>query len=355
MDTKGKTARIISGSHPSQEDLRAAAEVVEKGGLVVFPTETVYGLGANSLMEDAVSRIFEVKGRPVTLPLTYHLSSVAAAGPLIKNLSETGKKLMQSFLPGPITLVFEKSDNVPDLITGGGRKVGIRVPSHPLALEFLRAVKVPLVATSANISGRPSSTTLAHIIKDLGDKVDLILDAGDSPLGIESTVLDVTTEPPRLIRSGYITREEIARVIGRTPLLSDDHIGMPKLPRFTPSARIIIVEGEGAALVARLQSLADEHRKSGKVVMVISEESLGFLEDRYSDENVSLRVMGSRGNYHGIALHLFRMLRDLEDEEISTVLVEGVPREGLGVSIMDRLARAANEAGTGDGQRKITS
>jgi L-threonylcarbamoyladenylate synthase len=336
--------------HPPQEELKSAASVIERGGLVVFPTETVYGLGANSLVDEAVKRIFEVKGRPSNMPLTYHLHSSSAAAPFINNVSEAGKKLMQSFLPGPLTLVFEKSSRVPDIIAGGGRKVGIRVPSHPLALEFLKALKVPLVATSANISGKPSSTSIEHIMKDLGEKVDLIIDAGDSPLGIESTVLDVTTDPPRLIRPGYITQEEIARVIGVNPLLSDDQMGMPRLPRYAPKARIIIVEGDSVSLVSQLQRLAGEYVKSGRVVMVISEESLGFLEDSYPDENISLRVMGSRRNYHGIALHLFRMLRDLEDEDIATILVEGIPREGLGVSIMERLARLAGEARTGEGR-----
>jgi len=337
--------RIIHINRPdqAQEEIKFAVDAVIGGGLVVFPTETVYGLGANSLLEEPVRKIFEVKGRPPSLPLTYHLPSATEVEPFVKNISDSGRKLMDKFFPGPITLVFEKSEIVPDIITGGSRKVGVRVPNHKATLEFLKQAKVPLVATSANISGKPASTKLEHIVKDLGGKVDIILDSGDSPLGIESTVIDVTSEPPRLIRTGYITQEEIAGVVGRLPLLSEDSIGMPKLPRYTPRAKIIVVVGDGSNVITELQNLAEEYKKHGKVVMVITEESLIFLEDSYPQEMVSLRVMGSRRNYHGIAQHLFRMLRNLEEEDVATILVEGVSREGLGTSIMDRLYRVANE------------
>jgi len=205
---------IIDPSIPAQAVLEDAAAVLGAGGLVAFPTETVYGLGANALDAAAVARIFAAKGRPPTNPLIVHIADRAAALPLVREFSETARRLAERFWPGPLSLVLPKSERVPDLVTAGGPTVALRVPAHPVALGLLRVCGFPLAAPSANPSTMLSPTTAAHVLRGLADKIDLVLDAGPTASGLESTVLDVSVTPPRLWRPGLVTAEAIEEIIG---------------------------------------------------------------------------------------------------------------------------------------------
>lgn len=305
-----------------------AAAALRAGRLVAFPTETVYGLGAAALDPDAVRRIFAAKERPADNPLIVHVAAAEQAAPLVREVTPAARRLM-SFWPGPLTLVLPRAASVPDLTTAGQDTVALRVPAHPAALALLRAAAIPVAAPSANRSGRPSPTTAAHVLADLEGRVDLILDGGPTEVGLESTVVDATREPPLVLRQGGLAIERL-RAAGPIALLSgQDPEAMSRSPglrhrHYAPRARVVLVAA-GEAERAAAESGA------GAAVMSQRPPAPGF-RGRWE-------VMPA--DAAGYARALFAALRRLDDEGWATIVVEAVDESGLGRAILDRLRRAA--------------
>jgi L-threonylcarbamoyladenylate synthase len=325
----------------AKKPLQKAAECIKEGGLVCFPTETVYGLGADANNDSAVADIFRAKNRSFENPIALHLHSVEEIEKYVKNINSRARTLMEKFLPGPLMLIFEKNERVSEIVTGGQRKVGIRVPKHELCLDFLQECEVPIAATSANKSGRLSCVNAEDILKELEGKIDILLDVGNTPLGIESTVLDVTSDPPRIIRPGFITMEEIAVTIGIPPIFSDNVIKSSQMETFLEEgrSRIVLLEGDTELVVKQIQDYINVYQGKDKSVGVITtNESADYFK-----EYKLHRKMGSKNDPVEVARHIFEILRELEEQDVEMIVVEGIPREGLGRTLMLRLGQMAEE------------
>ena len=305
-----------------------AAATLRAGGLVAFPTETVYGLGANALDEDAVRRLFAVKGRPVDNPLIVHLDDASHLDAVVSTVTPLARRLAARYWPGPLTLVLQAAPAVPAVTRGGLETVAVRVPDHPVALRLLRAAGVPVAAPSANRSGRPSPTTAEHVRADLGDAVDVIVDGGPCGLGLESTVVDARGAVPIVLREGMITREELGVTPG--PTSSADAVGASPGTRYrhyTPACRVEIAPpGQAAATAGRLAD-AGEH--------------VGLVGTEPAPANVIeiARVAGAET----LATHLYASLRAAEAAGVDVVVIEAVAERGVGRAVMDRLRRAASD------------
>ncbi|MDQ7822677.1 MAG: L-threonylcarbamoyladenylate synthase [Candidatus Eremiobacteraeota bacterium] len=322
----------------NDQDLEEAAAILRGGGLVAFPTETVYGLGVSAGNLESVKQVFQAKGRSFFNPMAFHLPAFEMVTPYVKSVPEEAQALARKFLPGPLMLLLEKAENVPDLITAGSRKVGVRVPRNSLASALFRKAEVPVVATSANVSGRFSPTTVAHVIDELGGIIDAIVTGSDEEvLGIESTIIDVTTSPFRLTRSGFITHEQITKVLGYAPMLSDDD-RFSKADKISRDMKIILVEGESEKVLRRMKTLIANLPQGSQVGLLITENSAAHIGNE-----PCTRVMGPRGNLEVIAKNFFSCLRSFEKENTKVVLVEGISREGIGWALMERLERMASE------------
>jgi len=318
--------------------LQKAGEVIRAGGLVCFPTETVYGLGADAFNDKAVADIFHAKNRSFENPVALHLHAVEEIEKYVKKINKRTEALMAKFLPGPLMLICEKNERVSDIITGGQRKCGIRIPRHEAALEFLKECGTPVAATSANKSGRLACVNARDILEDLGGRIDVLLDDGNTPLGIESTVLDVTSDPPRIIRPGFITMEEIAVVIGIPPIFSDNIVKARYEKMDTvPKVKKILLEGDEDSIVRKV---IDYINKAGdkKIGIVLTDETMARLEGLKYTYN-----MGPRDDPAAVAHKIFEILRNLERQEVEIILVEGIPREGLGRTLMIKLSQMSEE------------
>ncbi|ACK42088.1 MULTISPECIES: L-threonylcarbamoyladenylate synthase [Dictyoglomus] len=331
----------VDKENPDIEVLKKAAQVLEKGGLVAFPTETVYGLGADALNPEAVKKIFIAKGRPPDNPIIVHVGKKEQVYSLTENVPSIAEKLMEEFWPGPLTLIFYKSNLVDDVVTAGSPKVGIRQPMNKVALKLLEVFGKPIAAPSANVSGRPSPTKAEHVIEDLEDKIDIIIDGGDVNFGVESTVLDITTDTPIIYRPGACPKEEIERVIGKKVMVwnkekSKEDVPSPglKYRHYAPKVPLYIVEEFNEIWQNKINDWLKEGKKVG---VLVSKEN----ENLYSDK-IKKYVIGSRKNLTEIALNLFFYLRKLE-KEVDIIISESFPEEGLGLAVMDRLRRAAGE------------
>lgn len=324
-----------------------AAQVLEEGGLVAFPTETVYGLGANALNEAAVVKIFEAKGRPSDNPLIVHVADKLSVEKLVLRIPDKAVKLMDAFWPGPLTLVMDKQPIVPEIITAGLSTVAVRVPSHPIALALIKAAELPIAAPSANVSGKPSPTDSRHVINDLNGKVDVIIDGGLSNIGVESTVVDMVVDPPMLLRPGGLTLEQIGAVIGPVqidPTLAQinlDGIIIPRSPgmkykHYAPKANVIIIEGEVINIASRINQLVKEYEDRNVKVGILATEETKYL---YPE---SLTVsLGSRLSPETIAANLFKAFRDFDKTDIQTIFAEAIDSSGIGLAIMNRMNKAA--------------
>jgi len=326
-----------------KEKIALAAQVLKNGGLVAFPTETVYGLGANGLDSRAVQRIFQVKGRPADNPLILHVASLEEAEKLVAFLPREAKILAEKFWPGPLTMVLPKKEHLPLEVTAGLKTVAIRVPSHPVALELIRQVGKPVAAPSANLSGKPSPTSAEHVVQDLAGKIDLLLDGGRTKLGLESTVLDLTGEVPLLLRPGGVTLEELRQVLAR--VVSVWQKGKELIPRspgmkythYAPAAEVILVVGDEKAKVrAKIEQIASAKKGKKVGVMVV-----GKGEELTCP--ALIKTMGSLDNLEEVAANIYQLLREMDQLGMDLVLVEGVKPEGLGLAIMNRLERAAGD------------
>ena len=316
------------------EALTHAAEVIRAGGLVAFPTETVYGLGADALSEAAVARIFEAKERPRGNPLIVHVADATALDEVAVRVTDRAREVVASFWPGPLTLVLDRAAAVPLITTGGLDTVAVRVPAHPVAQGLIRAAGRPLAAPSANRSGRPSPTRAPHVLEDLGGRIELILDGGSTSVGLESTVLDMTTEPPTLLRPGGVTLEQLEAHLGRVRLATGDDEAAGRSPglrfrHYAPRAKVVLIEA-GAGEEAVVSWL-----DGGKSVALMAQRSVGL-------DRPGLRVRLMPVDLEAYARELFEALRDLDATGVDAIFVEGIAEVGLGQAIMDRLRRAAS-------------
>ena len=380
-----ETKRIIieDRNHIKDEELKEAAGILRSGGLVAFPTETVYGLGGNALDEDAARKIYAAKGRPSDNPLIAHVSCVEEVEPLVKEIPEAGRKLMEAFWPGPLTMIFPKSEKVPYGTTGGLDTVAIRMPDDPVANRLIALAGVPVAAPSANTSGRPSPTTAGHVWQDMNGRIDMIIDGGPVGIGVESTIVDVSSAVPAVLRPGAITMEMLEEVLGEVsvdpailgPLSADVRPKAPgmKYKHYAPKADLTLVEpgtgterGSGAeqvtgaeqktgadwntgaapetgldetqlqAMIRKVRELSREKIEAGyKVGVICTDESRGC----YTDGEV--RSIGARKSQASVAHNLYALLREFDDLGVDYIFSESFPKDHLGQAIMNRLSKAA--------------
>ena len=380
-----ETKRIVieDRNHIKDEELKEAAGILRSGGLVAFPTETVYGLGGNALDEDAARKIYAAKGRPSDNPLIAHVSCVEEVAPLVKEIPEAGRKLMEAFWPGPLTMIFPKSEKVPYGTTGGLDTVAIRMPDDPVANRLIALAGVPVAAPSANTSGRPSPTTADHVWQDMNGRIEMIIDGGPVGIGVESTIVDVSSAVPSVLRPGAITMEMLAEVLGEIsvdpailgPLSADVRPKAPgmKYKHYAPKADLTLVEpGTGAdresraeqvtgaeqkngadrntgaypetgldetqlqAMIRKVRELSREKIEAGyKVGVICTDESRGC----YTDGEV--RSIGARKSQASVAHNLYALLREFDDLGVDYIFSESFPKDHLGQAIMNRLSKAA--------------
>ncbi|MEE1314522.1 MAG: L-threonylcarbamoyladenylate synthase [Faecalimonas sp.] len=335
----------IDKYHIEEALIKQAGSVLLNGGLVAFPTETVYGLGANALDEEAAKKTYAAKGRPSDNPLIVHIADVEALDLIAQEVPDKAKRVMEKFWPGPLTLIFEKTARVPFGTTGGLSTVAVRMPADEIALAVIRAGGGYISAPSANTSGRPSPTSAQHVRDDLDGKIDFILDGGSVEIGVESTILDFTVEPPMILRPGAITREMLEEEIGEVAvdeaLLSEDSKEAPKAPgmkyrHYAPKAQLMIVEGETRDAVKAIRQIAFEQTRLGYQVGIIA------TNETASAYTVGIvKNIGSRSNETTIAKHLYEVLREFDEEDVSYIYSEAFSEEGIGSAIMNRLLKAA--------------
>jgi len=336
----------ISPDHPDAQAIAHAAIVIKNGGLVAFPTETVYGLGANALNDQAVRNIFLAKERPADNPLIVHIADLADLSILARSISPLGQKLIRTFWPGPLTLVLRKKRIVPDAVTAGGETIAIRMPDHPVALALIAASGVPIAAPSANSSGKPSATSAQDVFQDLDGRIDLILDAGRTQIGMESTVVDVSGKQPILLRQGGITKEQLEEAMGTPFNAPGNSTGIARSPgmkhrHYAPHAKVVIVHYETPKKMAdKMQEMILHFRRQGKRVGI-----LAMLRKTQKRPSADVTLFAGATPAH-IGRNLFRCLRLMDARGADIILVEGIPEHELGAVIMDRLRKAA-ETGRG--------
>jgi L-threonylcarbamoyladenylate synthase len=337
----------VDSQAPEMGKIRIAADFIRKGGLVAFPTETVYGLGADSLNSKAVLALFEAKKRPLDNPPIVHVGSIRDVSRLIEEAPLGAERLMKRFWPGPLTLIFERSKIVPDVTVAGLDTIAIRMPRHNVALALIKESGCPIAAPSANLAGKPSPTSAEHVLEDLKGRVDAVLDAGPTQIGVESTVLDMTVDPPQVLRPGGMSYEVLKKVLNKVELnpmaVAEKALPVKKArspgmihKHYAPNADVIVVEGEVSAVMGKVEELAEFYaRKGDKVGILATDENLGH----YKADVV--KSLGSRGDLATIAKNLFRLLREFDFEEVDVIIAEGIPTEGLGLAVMNRLRKAS--------------
>ncbi|MEM3086391.1 MAG: L-threonylcarbamoyladenylate synthase [Halobacteria archaeon] len=331
-----RVLRIRRGRDPGPQ-VEPAAVVLRKGGLVAFPTETVYGLGASALDSRAAARIFRAKGRPADNPVIVHVGRMGDLGRVAGRTPPSALRLARAFWPGPLTLLFPKHPRLPRVVTAGLPTVAVRMPAHPVALELIRRAGVPVAAPSANRSGRPSPTRARDVLEDLEGRVEMVVDGGPTPIGVESTVLDTLASPPVLLRPGAVPREALERVAGPVRLHPGLEKGAASSPglkhrHYAPKARIVLVEGTPPEVRKKMGLLARDLRSRGKSVAAL-------VASTPPPPSILVRRLGR--DPRTAARRLFASLRDLDREGVDVILVENFGPGGLGLALRDRLERAA--------------
>ena len=335
----------IDEENIDEELIKQAGQIIKDGGLVAFPTETVYGLGGDALSSDSSKKIYAAKGRPSDNPLIVHIADIKAMDAIVLKVTENAKKLADRFWPGPLTMILKKSDRVPFETTGGLDSVAIRMPVHKTAAAFIKAAGGYIAAPSANISGKPSPTSAKYVIQDMEGRIDMIIDGGDSGIGLESTIVDLTGEIPVLLRPGYITVEQLREVLGQVDvdktILDGECKERPKAPgmkyrHYAPKGDLTIVDGKAKEVIERINELAREAESEDKKVCVIATDENA---DRY-DAGI-VKSIGSRNDEDIIAHRLYTILRECDDENIDIIYSESFDSAGIGQAIMNRLLKAA--------------
>jgi len=321
--------------------IQKAGSILKSGGLVAFPTETVYGLGADALNTEAAKKIYSAKGRPSDNPLIIHIADMGYLNKIVKQVPDAAKKLADAFWPGPLTMILNKSDCVPYGTTGGLDTVAVRMPSDEIAQELIRRGGGYVAAPSANISGRPSPTTAQHVYEDMNGRIPLILDGGAVEIGLESTIVDLTADMPVILRPGYISLEMVQSILGRAEtdrgLIADDSGIRPKAPgmkyrHYAPKAELKIVEGPIDKVISYINQRAEGSRRVG---IICTEET------RECYPHGDIKSIGSRKNELSIANHLFEVLREFDEDGVEVIYSESFEAPGLGQAIMNRLLKAA--------------
>lgn len=335
----------IDKNRIDEQILAEAGEILKRGGLVAFPTETVYGLGANALDEKAAMKTYAAKGRPSDNPLIVHIADVEALKEIVEEIPEKAKRVIEKFWPGPLTLIFNKKEIVPLGTTGGLNTVAVRMPMDEIARGLIRAGGGYVSAPSANTSGRPSPSTAQHVMDDMDGKIEMIIDGGSVEIGVESTILDVTVDPPMILRPGAVTKEMLEKIIGKvdvdSALLSDTSDEAPKAPgmkyrHYAPKAQMIIVSGEPKEIVKAIKQIAYEQERLGYKVGIIATN-----ETRSLYTKGVVKSIGSRSNENSIAKNLYKVLREFDEEDVSYIYCEAFDEEGIGSAVMNRLDKAA--------------
>ena len=325
-----------------EESLWTAGDIIRKGGIVAFPTETVYGLGANAYNADAIKKIYEAKGRPSDNPLIVHIAEIKDLEKVARAIPETAKKLIEKFAPGPFTLILKKQPDIPDIVTAGLDTVGVRIPKDATAREFIRLAGVPIAAPSANISGKPSPTKAEHVVADLNGKVDAIICGGDAEVGVESTIIDVTGEIPTILRPGGITKEDILSVCDRVEVSQNVLSGIkdgekPKCPgmkykHYSPDAEITVVEGEKKKTADKIKELIKTDRESGIKVGVLASSENEFSADLYIFEGKN------NGEFANV---LFDALRKFDKYGIEKAYVQMCMKDEMELTVKNRVYKSA--------------
>ncbi|HMK76125.1 MAG TPA: L-threonylcarbamoyladenylate synthase [Thermodesulfobacteriota bacterium] len=313
----------------NNQAIQRAAKIIKGGGVVAFPTETVYGLGADAFNPLAVARIFEVKRRPYFDPLIVHVANPSDVKKLAKETPSNAKKLIERFWPGPLTIVLLKEEKIPDIVTAGLPTLAIRMPNHPMALALIEESKCPIAAPSANPFGYLSPTTAEHVRDQLGDEVDLILDGGPCPVGVESTIVSFLEEKPMLLRPGGVSLEEIESIIGKVEIPSIE--SRPSAPGMFPKH-----------YAPRTPILLDWSEKN---LDLYEDKNIGLLLFQEPKDNLkshSVEILSTKGDLREAAANLFAAIRRLDALNLDLIVAEPIPEVGLGRAIMDRLRRAAS-------------
>jgi len=337
----------VDSQQPDIEKVRVAADIIREGGLVAFPTETVYGLGADALNQKAVLALFEAKKRPMDNPPIVHVENIDDVYRLAEQVPPKADKLMRKFWPGPLTLIFKRSEIVPDVTVAGLDTIAVRMPQHAVALALIRESRRSIASPSANLAGKPSPTSAEHVFDDLNGRIDAILDGGPTRIGVESIVLDLSFDPPLILRPGGTSLEALRRVLGDVKLhpfvvaekeLSIEKTRSPgmKHKHYAPNAQVIVVEGGISAVITKVKELAESYRLKGVKVGVLATD-----ETKAAYRAYVVKSLGSRFNLAVVAQNLFRLLRELDAEGVDVIIAEGVPTEGLGLAVMNRLRKAS--------------
>jgi L-threonylcarbamoyladenylate synthase len=326
----------VDPQHPQAEAIEQAAAIIRRGGLVAFPTETVYGLGADAMNEQALQRIFTAKGRPADNPLIVHVGHRKDVERVAEDVSDKAWQLIDAFWPGPLTLVLKRKSEVPALVSSGLPTVAVRMPCNGIALSLISMADTPIAAPSANASGRPSPTTAAHVARDLGGRIDMILDGGATTIGIESTVIDLTAEVPMILRPGWITRDQLAETIGLVERATSP-VALQRSPgtryrHYSPRARVILIEPHSSPLI---EALCRDYLQAA---------STGFIgHTPLHMDAPGFHAISLDNSTEDYARRIYAALRELDERGVSVIVVEGISETGEGAAVMDRLRRAASE------------
>jgi L-threonylcarbamoyladenylate synthase len=331
----------IDALNPDPIAMALAGQVIIEGGLVAFPTETVYGLGANAFNAEAVARIFLAKERPANDPLIVHIHEIEQLELVARDIPELAYTLADMFWPGPLTMILKRQLNIPDNVTAAQDTVAVRLPAHPIAQELIRKAGVPIAAPSANRFGRPSPTSALHVLQDLGGSVDIVLDGGNAHIGVESTIIDLTQPIPVMLRPGGISLEELQRYLPmlafRPRTLADDEIAPASgmmLKHYSPNAEVLVFSGEHEGVIAAMRAKAQGLAGQQLGIMVLDSDVFAF-------EGIAAHYVLLGKDKEAMAANLFAGMRDLDASEIKTILVAAPEQIGLGLAIYDRLMRAA--------------
>ena len=330
------------------DTINQAGEIIRQGGLVAFPTETVYGLGADALNEEAAAKIYAAKGRPSDNPLIAHIADLEMLKPLVEEIPPVAEKLMDAFWPGPMTLIFNKSNLVPKGTTGGLDTVAVRYPNHPIAQALIKAAGVSIAAPSANLSGKPSPTLGEHVIDDMDGRIDMIIDGG---MGLESTIIDVTVNPPMILRPGFITYEMVKEIVpdateDRTIFTKPTKEFKPKAPgmkyrHYAPSADYTIYKGDEVKVAEKIIELANEKADEGKITGIITADQHLHMYQGRLNKSIKVVSLGDLEKPETVANHLFKALRDFDKVDTEFIFGEAFSEKNVGQAIMNRLTKAA--------------
>lgn len=328
-----------------REVLKQAGDIIKAGGLVAFPTETVYGLGGDALNPDSSRKIYAAKGRPSDNPLIVHIAKWEDLSPIVKEIPKAAKQLADAFWPGPLTMIFQKSDRVPYETTGGLDTVAVRMPVHPVAMAFIEEAGGYIAAPSANRSGRPSPTSAKYVEEDMQGRIEMIIDGGDVEIGLESTIVDMTVEEPMILRPGYITKEmleEVLQSVGEDKTMMSLASGQaPKAPgmkyrHYAPKGELTIIDGNEEQVIEYINKQVPVLQKEGHKVGIIGTQT---TVERYLGD--VCKSAGNRQDETTIAKELYRILREFDDEEVTVIFSESFDTAGIGQAIMNRLLKAA--------------